>query len=82
MVPYSSSQEVSHKRTANGQHANKLPQSIYNNKYKQQQDQDNLILKAQYFRISALCLLFNHTFIIHISKGMEGSIGPHTLESC
>lgn len=81
MVTYSSSQEGSQKLTANGQHANKLPQSIYN-KNKQQQDQDNLIFKVQYFRISALCLLFNPTFIIHISKGMEGSIGPQALESC
>lgn len=51
-------------------------------KHKQQQNQDNFIFKVQYFRISALCLLFNHTFIIHISKGMEGSTGPHALESC
>lgn len=82
MVTYSSSQEGSHKWTANGQHANKCPPSIYNNKYKQQQNQDNLIFKVQYFRISALCLLFNHTFIIHISKAMEGSTGLHALESC
>lgn len=71
MVKYSSSHEGSHNRNANGQHANKCPQSIYNNEHKQQQSQDNLIFKVQYFRISALCLLFNHTFIIHISKGWK-----------